>query len=128
MKYILLFFTITFLLSTMNPKNFKRTLKTGIDEVLSKGDKNIISTITIICLLIVLPYFIVSMLYVGTLIFSVISILYIYWSVYDCSIILKYVNKEKEHKLLDNKYYRILSKPFDLAYYGYVIYYVIIHW
>jgi hypothetical protein len=49
-------------------------------------------------------------------------------SIFESNIMSDYINKEKETKVLTSIAYRIISKIIDLGIYGYLMYFIIMHW
>lgn len=151
MKYFILIITLyylyTILYSIINIKKTP-TQKQIIDKTLAspqfqkekdinKQHDALVITYTILNIIVTL-FLILSAIYVGTFIFTVITFIYILWSLYDVNNSIQYINSKKENKdiieeykmpkTFDSKLYKIFSIPFDLGFALYVIYIVFTRW
>lgn len=129
MKIFLLIFSAIFLTTQLqnlfNFKNIKEDLDN--DQRIGKGDKYLIIG-TLISLCIVLIYYFLCATYIKTFIFSVICGIYCLWTIFDTYNLHTYLKSNIVSRTLNSKLYRIISKPFDIGFTSYMIYFISTHW
>ena len=138
MKIFLLFMTVLYIISIISsiykiPK--RETLKDSLDKMMeknkcySKSDKEVCVLSLWILSIPTILYIILSMNFVGTFWFTVVGAMFILWSVYDLSTSSDYISNDIIiSPTLDNKLYRILSLPFDIAFAVFIFYQLFTRW
>ena len=138
MKIFLLFMTVLYLISIISsiykiPK--RETMKDSLDKIMeknkwaTKGDKEVYALTLWILSIPTILYIILSMSFVGTFWFTVAGAVFILWSVYDISTSSDYISNDIIiSPTLDNKLYRILSLPFDIAFAVFIFYQLFTRW
>ena len=138
MKIFLLFMTVLYFISIISaiykiPK--RETMKDSLDIIMNKNkwktkrDKDAYVLALWILSIPTILYIILSMNFVGTFWFTIVGAMYILWSVYDLSTSTDYISNDIIlSPTLDNKLYRILSLPFDIAFAVFIFYQLFTRW
>lgn len=129
MKIFLLIFSAIFLTTQLQNLFNSKTIKEDLDndQRIGKRDKYlIIGTLIAVC--IVLTYYFLCTIYIKTFIFSIICCIYCLWTIFDANNLHNYLKSNIVSRTLDSKLYRIISKPFNIGFSLYMIYFIAIHW
>lgn len=124
-------FIITLVILTTQIKNIFnfKTIKRSIDEDINIcKNKELATNICIISAIVMFIYFSLCGIYINTFIFSIICFIYCLWTLFDMSNMRIYLKVNKVTRTLNSKPYKIISKPFDIAFSLYIIYFIAIHW
>jgi hypothetical protein len=106
------------------------TLKKVSDKLMlqAQNDEDKINISCVVGVIFSIIYCIILAFYVHSILFTLVMAFWIAESIFESNLIIDYISKDKETKILNSVTYRILTKIIDLGIYVYVIYFIIINW
>lgn len=131
MNIVILILTVLLIISTYKPSMLKlNTLKKVSDKLMlqAQNDEDKINISCVVGVIFSIIYCIILAFYVHSILFTLVMAFWIAESIFESNLIIDYISKDKETKILNSVTYRILTKIIDLGIYVYVIYFIIINW
>ncbi len=144
MKYVILIFTIIIIIASLNPSvlkigNMKGLVTRAVNSVKRDAEKRdaensyynyktIYKASLLFSSINMWIYYVLLAMFVGSFTFTIIIALWIFLSLFEFDIVIKYLEDQKESKILNSYLYHWLTRVGSWCIYGYAVYFTMINW